>query len=147
MPGIIVSLARVTAMSRKLRVAARRTRRPASTVISRTPWSAGAAADPRRFNAEAQIARRRTIDRRVDHGGASRPRATAHRRVRLLDAASEHHAVLGVVAALLGGYQNRKHDPPPGRQLMWRGYERRSHATLGYRIAERRGRAGMVRNE
>ena len=52
-----------------------------------------------------------------------------------------------LLVALLGGYQNRKHDPPPGHQLMWRGYERMSLATLGYRIAERRGRAGMVRDE
>ena len=52
-----------------------------------------------------------------------------------------------LLVALLGGYQNRKHDPPPGHQLMWRGYERMSLATLGYRIAERRGRAGSVRNE
>ena len=59
------------------------------------------------------------------------------------------HNLAGAVllVALLGGYQNRKHDPPPGHQLMWRGYERMSLATLGYRIAERRGRAGMVRNE
>ena len=52
-----------------------------------------------------------------------------------------------LLVALLGGYQNRKHDPPPGHQIMWRGYERMSLATLGYRIAERRGRAGIVRNE
>ena len=41
------------------------------------------------------------------------------------------------LVAILGGYQNRKHDPPPGHQLMWRGYERMSSATLGYRIAQR----------
>ena len=52
-----------------------------------------------------------------------------------------------LLVALLGGYQNRKHDPPPGHELMWRGYERMSLATFGYRIAERRGRAGIVRNE
>ena len=53
-----------------------------------------------------------------------------------------------LLVALLGGYQNRKHDPPPGHQLMWRGYERMSLATLGYRIAEkRRGEAGIVQNE
>ena len=43
-----------------------------------------------------------------------------------------------LLVALLGGYQNRKHDPPPGHQIMWRGYERMSLATLGYRIAEKR---------
>ena len=42
-----------------------------------------------------------------------------------------------LLVALLGGYQNRKHDPPPGHQIMWRGYERLSLATLGYRIAQR----------
>ena len=52
-----------------------------------------------------------------------------------------------LLVALLGGYQNRKHDPPPGHQILWRGYERLSLATLGYRIAERRGRAGGVQNE
>ena len=43
-----------------------------------------------------------------------------------------------LLVAILGGYQNRKHDPPPGHQIMWRGYERMSVATLGYRIAEKR---------
>ena len=38
--------------------------------------------------------------------------------------------------AILGGYQNRTHDPPPGHQIMWR-YERISNATIGYRIAQR----------
>ena len=53
-----------------------------------------------------------------------------------------------LLVALLGGYQNRKHDPPPGHQIMWRGYERMSLATLGYRIAEkRRGEAGIVQHE
>ena len=39
------------------------------------------------------------------------------------------------LVAVLGGYQNRKHDPDPGNQIMWRGYERLSAATLGHRIA------------
>ena len=53
-----------------------------------------------------------------------------------------------LLVAVLGGYQNRKHDPPPGHQIMWRGYERMSLATLGYRIAEkRRGATGIVHNE
>ena len=51
----------------------------------------------------------------------------------------------GVLVAILGGYQNRKHDPPPGHQIMWRGYERMSIATLGYRLAEKR--PGIVQNE
>ena len=53
-----------------------------------------------------------------------------------------------LLVAILGGYQNRKHDPPPGNQLMWRGYERISTATLGYRMAERRReRSRVVQNE
>ena len=53
-----------------------------------------------------------------------------------------------LLVALLGGYQNRKHDPPPGHQLMWRGYERMSIATLGYRIAQKyRSATDIVQNE
>ena len=37
--------------------------------------------------------------------------------VELTDLAS---AIL--LVALMGGYMNRKHDPPPGYQIMWRGY-------------------------
>ena len=62
--------------------------------------------------------------------------------------APRHLAGAVLLVALLGGYQNRKHDPPPGHQIMWRGYERMSLATLGYRIAEkRRGQAGIVQHE
>ena len=43
------------------------------------------------------------------------------------------------LVAILGGYMNRKHDPDPGNQIMWRGYERLSAATLGHRIAEKHG--------
>ena len=53
------------------------------------------------------------------------------------------YAVL--LVALLGGYQDRKHDPPPGHQIMWRGYERLSVATLGYRIAEKRRVSSLPR--
>ena len=53
-----------------------------------------------------------------------------------------------LLVALLGGYQNRKHDPPPGHQIMWRGYERMSIATLGYRIAQKyRSATDIVQNE
>ena len=53
-----------------------------------------------------------------------------------------------LLVAILGGYQHRKYDPPPGHQIMWRGYERLSIATLGYRIAEKRHRSrGIVQNE
>ena len=57
-----------------------------------------------------------------------------------------HLAAAVLLLAILGGYQNRTHDPPPGHQIMWRGYERISIATIGYRIAQRE-RAGIVQNE
>ena len=57
-----------------------------------------------------------------------------------------HLAAAVLLLAILGGYQNRTHDPPPGHQIMWRGYERISIATIGYRIAQRK-RAGIVQNE
>ena len=53
-----------------------------------------------------------------------------------------------LLVAILGGCQNRKHDPPPGNQIMWRGIERLTIANLAYRVAEARG-AGrpLVQNE
>ncbi len=27
-----------------------------------------------------------------------------------------------MLVAMMGGYMNRKHDPPPGHDIMWRGY-------------------------
>ena len=42
-----------------------------------------------------------------------------------------------LLVAILGGYQNCKHDPPPGHQLMWRGYERMSLATAEFRTDSR----------
>ena len=38
----------------------------------------------------------------------------------------DHLAAAVLLLAILGGYQNRTHDPPPGHQIMWRGYERMS---------------------
>lgn len=58
----------------------------------------------------------------------------------------DHLAAAVLLLAVLGGYQNRTHDPPPGHQIMWRGYERISTATIGYRVAERK-RAEIVQNE
>ena len=58
----------------------------------------------------------------------------------------DHLAAAVLLLAVLGGYQNRTHDPPPGHQIMWRGYERISTATIGYRIAEKK-RAEIVQNE
>ena len=53
-----------------------------------------------------------------------------------------------LLVAILGGYQNRKHDPPPGNQIMWRGIERLTIANLAYRVAAARS-AGqpLVQNE
>ena len=39
------------------------------------------------------------------------------------------------LVAHLGGYRDRKHDPDPGNQIMWHGYDTLSTATLGHRIA------------
>jgi hypothetical protein len=38
--------------------------------------------------------------------------------------------------AILGGYQNRKHDPPPGHQLMWHGYVMMAGMCQGYLLYE-----------
>ena len=43
----------------------------------------------------------------------------------------EDLAAAVLLVAIFGGYQNRKHDPPPGNQIMWRGLERLNTATLG----------------
>ena len=48
------------------------------------------------------------------------------------------------LVSILGGYMNRKHDPDPGNQIMWRGYERLSAATLGHRIAERKSSRAIL---
>ena len=45
---------------------------------------------------------------------------------------------LGAAIALvadLGGCRGRKHDPEPGDQIMWRGHDMLSRATLGHRTA------------
>ena len=39
-------------------------------------------------------------------------------------------AVLRV--ALMGGYRNRKHDPPPGPEIMWRGYSSLQIGAIAY---------------
>ena len=40
------------------------------------------------------------------------------------------------LVAMFGGYQARKHDPEPGAQIMWRGQERLSAATIAYEVRE-----------
>ncbi len=38
------------------------------------------------------------------------------------------------LVAHLGGYRDRKHDPEPGSQLMWHGYDTLTKATLAHQI-------------
>ena len=38
------------------------------------------------------------------------------------------------LVATLGGYRGRKHDPPPGQQVMWHGQTNLSSATLGHGV-------------
>ena len=38
------------------------------------------------------------------------------------------------LVATLGGYRGRKHDPPPGHQVMWHGRINLSSATLGHGV-------------
>jgi len=39
------------------------------------------------------------------------------------------------LVARLGGYRDRRHDPEPGHQIMWHGYDTLTKATLGHKIA------------
>ena len=43
--------------------------------------------------------------------------------------------------ARLGGYLSRRHDPPPGNMVLWRGFVRLMDIQLGYEIA-----VGLVGN-
>jgi hypothetical protein len=36
------------------------------------------------------------------------------------------------LVARLGGYLSRKHDPPPGNEIMWRGYTMLGNMCEGY---------------
>ena len=37
-----------------------------------------------------------------------------------------------LMVALMGGYMNRKHDPPPGYTIMWRGYANLKMRVIAY---------------
>ncbi len=37
-----------------------------------------------------------------------------------------------VLVAMMGGYMNRKHDPPPGHTILWRGYARLQMRAIAY---------------
>lgn len=52
----------------------------------------------------------------------------------------EHLAAAMHLVAHLGGYRGRKHDPEPGHQVLWHGYDRLIGATLGHRIGLEAGR-------
>ena len=38
--------------------------------------------------------------------------------------------------AILGGYLNRNHDPPPGHQLMWHGYATLTTMCVAYQLRD-----------
>ena len=60
----------------------------------------------------------------------------------------EHLATAVLLVAIFGGYQNRKHDPPPGNEIMWRGLERLNTATLAHSVSHARTAGSpLVQNE
>ncbi|MGV6802963.1 MAG: IS4 family transposase [Ruegeria sp.] len=40
------------------------------------------------------------------------------------------------LVATIGGYLNRKNDPPPGHQLLWLGYTALQYMCAGYSLTE-----------
>ena len=40
------------------------------------------------------------------------------------------------LVAHLGGYRGRKHDPAPGNQIMWEGFNGLTLPTMGYRLRD-----------
>lgn len=41
-----------------------------------------------------------------------------------------------IIVARMGGYMNRKHDPPPGAELLWRGYRQLTLLSQGLGLAQ-----------
>ena len=41
-----------------------------------------------------------------------------------------------LLVARLGGYPNRNNDPPPGYQVMWRGYQLLIGMCIGYQLRD-----------
>ena len=41
-----------------------------------------------------------------------------------------------LLIAKIGGYLGRKHDPPPGYQLLWQGYTEFQFMCLGYSLLD-----------
>ena len=68
----------------------------------------------------------------ADAAHVLRQNAASHRRV-LPDPLSLHDAVVEI--AILGGYQNRSCDGPPGWITLWRGYQRLRALREGYLLA------------
>ncbi len=52
------------------------------------------------------------------------------RRYSLVELTNLASAIL--LVAMMGGYMNRKHDPPPGHTVMWRGYGRLQIRAVAY---------------
>jgi len=42
---------------------------------------------------------------------------------------------IGIIA-YLGGYLNRKNDPPPGHQILWKGYSAFQFIKYGFMLAK-----------
>ena len=47
---------------------------------------------------------------------------------------AEHTDLVSAILmmAIMGGYMNRKHDPPPGHTIMWRGYASLQMRAIAY---------------
>ncbi len=47
---------------------------------------------------------------------------------------AEHTDLVSAIlmVAIMGGYMNRKHDPPPGYTIMWRGYASLQMRAIAY---------------
>ena len=64
--------------------------------------------------------------------------------IRVLNIISKQHRwklpeTLGeavITMARMGGYMNRKHDPPPGAEIMWRGHRQLTLLSQGLGLAQ-----------
>ena len=41
-----------------------------------------------------------------------------------------------ILIAKIGGYLNRKNDPPPGHQILWHGYHEFQYMCMGFALLE-----------
>jgi hypothetical protein len=44
-----------------------------------------------------------------------------------------------ILVAMIGGYLNRKNDPPPGHQILWRGYHEFQYMCQGFALLDENG--------